>query len=181
MRSIVLTLAVVLCGPVAAKDWRVDPGQGRLRFEGTAQGEVFQGEFRKFTPRVALEPGNPGSARIEVDVDVASADTQNKERDDALATPQFFGFDKFPKARFRTLSCRAGKGADAYDCEAELTIRDKTRKLRFPFTFTESGGQATLKSSLELNRMDYDIGTGEWADAEELAHRVKVTVELKLK
>jgi hypothetical protein len=29
--------------------------------------------------------------------------------------------------------------------------------------------------------MDYDIGTGEWEDADTLAHQVKVTVELKLK
>ena len=181
VRMFSVLLAILLSGPIAAKDWRMEPGQGHLRFEGKAQGEAFQGEFKKFTPRVALEPGKPESARVEVDVDVASADTQNKERDDALATPQFFAFDKFPKARFRTLSCKAGKGSDAYDCEAELTIRDKTRRLRFPFTFTESGGQATLASTVELDRMDYDIGTGEWEDADTLAHQVKVTVELKLK
>ena len=181
IRACAMATMLLLSGTVAARDWRMEPGQGHLRFEGTAQGEAFQGEFKTFAPRVALEPGKPESVRIEVDVDVASADSRNKERDDALATPEFFGFDKFPKARFRTLSCRAGKSADAYDCEAELTIRDKTRKLRFPFTFKESGGQATLASRIELNRTDYDIGTGEWADAETLAHQVKVTVELKLR
>ena len=181
MRSIVLVAALLACSPLFAKDWQADSASSHLRFAGTAQGETFQGEFKRFAPKVALEPGKPESVRIEVEVEVASADTQNKERDDALATPAFFAFDKFPKARFRTLSCQAGKAAGAYDCEAELTIRDKTRKLRFPFTFAEGGGGATLKAEVALNRMDYDIGTGEWADAGTLAHEVKVSVELKLR
>ena len=174
-------LALALAPCAAAKDWTMDPAASHLRFSGTAQDEPFRGEFKRFAPRIALEPGKPESVKIDVEIDVASVDTQNKERDDALATAAFFGFDKFPKARFRTLSCKAGKSADAYDCEAELTIRDKTRKLRFPFTLAQDGGGATLKSEVGLNRMDYDIGTGEWADAGTLAHEVKVTVELKLR
>ena len=181
MRSIICALALLAMAPIQAKDWQADAGASHLRFAGTVQDEAFQGEFKRYTAKVALEPGKPESVRIEVEIDVASADTQNKERDDALATPQFFGFDKFPKARFRTLSCKAGKSADAYECEAELTIRDKTRKLAFPFTFAENGGQATLKSEVQLKRLDYDIGTGEWADTGTLANEVSVSVELKLR
>ena len=181
MRGIVCVLVLLAAAPIQAKDWQADAGASHLRFAGTAQGEAFQGVFKRYTAKVALDPGKPESVRIEVEIDVTSADTQNKERDDALATPQFFGFDKFPKARFHTLTCKAGKSADAYECEAELTIRDKTRKLAFPFTFAESGGQATLKSEVKLKRLDYDIGTGEWADTGTLANEVKVTVDLKLK
>jgi polyisoprenoid-binding protein YceI len=181
LRVLATTLLLLCTAPLAAKDWQLDPAASHLRFAGTAQGEAFKGEFRRFKPTIALEPGKPESARIEVEVDVASADTQNKERDDALATPEFFAFDKFPKARFRTLSCKAGAGKDAYACDAELTIRDKTRKLAFPFTFSESDGKASLKSEIKLDRMAYDIGTGEWADTATLAHEVGVSVELTLK
>ena len=174
-------LAMLLATPLAARDWQVDAGASHLRFTATAQGESFQGEFKRYTPTVALDPGKPESVKIAAEVDVTSVDTRNKERDDALATAEFFGFDRFPKARFRTTSCKAGSGAGAYDCEAELTIRDKTRKLRFPFTFGDSGGAATLKAEATLKRLDYDVGTGEWADTETVANEVKVSVELKLR
>jgi polyisoprenoid-binding protein YceI len=180
-RALLTILALLCAAPLGARDWQMDAARSHLRFSGTTQGEAFKGEFRRFKPTIALEPGKPESVRIEVEIEVASADTQNKERDDVLATPEFFGFDKFPKARFRTLSCKAGAGKDAYACDAELTIRDKTRKLAFPFTFSEAGGKATLKSEIKLDRMAYDIGTGDWADAATLAHEVGVSVELTLK
>jgi polyisoprenoid-binding protein YceI len=181
MRVTTAMLAMLLATPLAARDWQVDAGASRLRFTGTAQGESFQGEFKRFTPTVALEPGKPESAKIGVEVDVTSVDTRNKERDDALATAEFFGFDRFPKARFRTTSCKAGKAAGAYLCEAELTIRDKTRKLAFPFTFREADGQATLEARVTLKRLDYDVGTGEWAETDTVANEVEVDVQLKLR
>ena len=181
MKRTLMMACLLTASPLAAKDWQTDAAASHLRFEGTAQGEKFQGEFKRYAPSISLEPGKPESVRIEATIDTGSLDTQNKERDDALATPEFFAFDKFPKARFKTLACKTGADRNSYDCEAELTIRDKTRKLRFPFTFRQDGDRATLDAEVVLNRMDYDIGTGEWADAGTLAHEVKVTLSLKLK
>jgi polyisoprenoid-binding protein YceI len=181
MRVTTAMIAMLLATPLAARDWQVDAGASHLRFTGTAQGDAFQGEFKRFTPTIALEPGKPESASIAVEVDVASVDTRNKERDDALATAEVFGFDRFPKAHFRTTSCKAGGNAGAYLCEAELTIRDKTHKLAFPFTFRAADGQATLEARVPLKRLDYDVGTGEWADTETVANEVEVNVQLKLR
>ena len=106
---------------------------------------------------------------------------REQERDDALATPEFFSFAKYPKAHFRTLSCKAGAGAGRIDCDAELTIRDKTRKLAFPLTFAESGGKATLKAEVTLDRMQYGVGaSGDWTDEHTVGHQVKVNVDLTL-
>ena len=163
-----------------AKDWQTDAKSSHLRFSGTQQGESFSGEFTRFTAKVALDAAKPADTRIEAEIDVASANTKNAERDETLATPDFFWAAKFPKAKFRTLSCKSGE-AGKYDCEAELTIRDKTRKIAFPFAFAESGGGATLKAEVTLDRTQFDVGTGEWADDGTVAHQVKVGVELSLK
>jgi polyisoprenoid-binding protein YceI len=173
---------ILLAAPLAsaAKDWQPDAKSSHLRFSGTQQGEAFGGEFTRFTAKVALDPGKPADTRIEAEIDVVSANTKNAERDETLATPDFFWAAKFPKAKFRTLSCKAG-GAGKYDCEAELTIRDKTRKIAFPFTFAEAGGGATLKAEVTLDRTQFDVGTGEWADDGTIAHQVKVSVDLSLK
>ena len=173
-------LALAFASAASAKDWTLDAKASHLKFAGSQQGEPFTGEFGRFTPKIALDPAKPAETKIDVEIDLASANSNNKERDDTLATPDFFWTAKYPKAHFRTLSCKAA-APGKFDCDAELTIRDKTRKLAFPFTFTESSGKATLKSEVELDRTQYDVGTGDWADDGTVAHKVKVSVDLTLK
>jgi polyisoprenoid-binding protein YceI len=181
VRTTLFFALALAAGCAAARDWQMDAGASHLRFAGTAQGEAFKGEFKRFTPKLSLDADQPEATKIEVEIDVTSAGSQNKERDDTLASEDFFWYAKFPKAKFRTTSCKAGSGKSAIQCEAELTIRDKTKKLEFPFTFSASGDKATLKAEVKLNRLDYGIGGGDWADESVVAHEVRVTVDLALK
>lgn len=171
-------LTVLLALPLAAVagEYTVDAGASRLSFEGSAQGEAFAGRFARFTATVAIDAT---TAAITADIDVASVDTQNAERDETLATSEFFDFAKFPKATFRTKTCRAA-GAGKFECDAELTIRDKARPVAFPFAFAESGGKATLDATVTLDRTQFDVGTGDWAGEDAVAHAVTVTVHLVL-
>lgn len=189
-----LALAVLLAaGAAQAEPWTVDAANSSLAFSGRYEGEPFDGRFRRFTPTVAVDATDPARTRIVVDVDMTSVDTADEDRDGTLRTPDFFWYDKYPTARFETTACRAAAGATAgaaaaadaatarrFVCAARLTIRDKTKTLDFPFTWTESGGTATLAASVTLNRLDYDVGTGDWADDALIAHDVVVTTRLAL-
>ena len=180
--KLVLTAALLLtASTVHAKDWTLDAKASHLRFSTTQQDEPFTGEFAKFTPKIALDAAQPADTKIDVEIDLGSANTKSSERDETLKGDDFFWTSKYPKAHFRTLSCKAGAGAGKIDCDAELTIRDKTRKLAFPLTFTESGGKATLKAEVTLDRMQYGVGaSGDWTDEHTVGHQVKVAVDLTL-
>jgi len=181
MRLVLIAVLLFAAPLVVAKDWTLDAKASHLRFSTTQQDEPFTGELRKFTPKIALDPAKPAETSIDVEIDLASANTKSSERDDTLKGDDFFATSKYPKAHFRTLSCKAGAGAGKIDCDAELTIRDKTRKLAFPLTFAESGGKATLKAEVTLDRMQYGVGaSGDWADEHTAGHQVKVTVDLTL-
>lgn len=179
MRLALAVVALAFSFAAQSKDWSLDAKASHLKFSGSQQGESFSGEFTRFAPRIALDPAKPAETKIEVEIDLGSANSRNKERDDTLATPDFFWTAKYPKAHFRTLACKSA-APGRYECDAELTIRDKTRKLAFPFTFAESGGKATLKAEVELDRTQYDVGTGDWADDGTVGHKVKVGVDLTL-
>ena len=181
--KLVLTAVALLtvASAASAKDWTLDAKASHLRFSSTQQDEPFTGEFARFTPKIAVDAAKPAEAKIDVEVDLASANTKSAERDETLKGDDFFWTSKYPKAHFRTLSCKAGASAGKFECDAELTIRDKTRKLPFPFTFAESGGKATLKADVTLDRMQYGVGaSGDWGDEHTVGHQVKVSVDLTL-
>lgn len=162
----------------SAASWTVAPGS-RLDFHGTYQGESFDGTFKAFTATLDIDAAKPEATAIDVSIDLASVDTQNQERDETLATSDFFDTKKFPKASFKATNCKSA-GAGRIACDGTLTIRDQTKPVPFPFTWTETGGQATLVAKVPLDRTAFGVGGGDWADPETIAHEVVVDVNLKL-
>ena len=179
MRPLLLA-ALLFAGPAAAVDYAVVPDKSVLRFIADYEGEPFEGGFGRFTATVSVDPANAANTRITADIDVASANTENEERDQTLATAEFFDTAKFPKAAFRTTACRGS--APSFTCDAELTIRDRTQKLAFPFTLTpHADGSTRLEADVVLKRLAFDVGTGDWADTALIGDDVKVHVDLTLK
>ena len=192
MKRIALILLACATGTAHAATWTVDPAASTLVFRGKYEGEPFQGRFRKFgVSTLAFDAKDPAQIKIVVDVDMASVDTGNEDRDGTLRTPDFLWWEKYPKARFETTACRAGAtvaGArelattQHFTCAAKLTIREKTQAFDFPFTWTTNAdGTATLAAKVTLDRTQYGVGRGDWADDALIAHAVDVTTKLKLK
>lgn len=173
-----LALAALLVSPSAfAADYAMRAGT--LKFSGQQQGEAFEGRFDAFTPTIRFDADQLATSTLDVSIDLASADTQNSERDDALKGSDFFAIADFPKARFVTKSIRA-VDATHFEADAALTIRDQTVTLKFPFTFEPNADGARLKAKVTLDRLAFGIGTGDWADEGMIGHKVDVNVDLSL-
>ncbi len=164
-----------------AAEWRTQPQASRLEFAGTSQGSEFKGRFKRFTPHVRFDPTNPAAGAFDVAIELASATTGNTERDEALPTQDFFWVGKFPRARFVANACKALQSPGKFSCQATLTLRGKTRKLVFPVAWSGDKGKARLTSRVELDRLDFGVGAGDWADAATIGHTVTVTVDLDLR
>jgi cytochrome b561 len=176
-----LLILCTLCTQAWAGAWTLDPTHSTLRFRATQQGEAFEGGFGRFDTQINFDASTPDAISIGATIDTASVSTENAERDSAIIMPEWFHVERFPQARFRTLGCVA-KSATAYDCKAELTLRDRTQPLTFPFAWTTAAdGTAVLKASVTLNRLDYDVGGGDWADPESVGLAVEVLVDLHLR
>lgn len=161
-----------------AQAWTPD-GEALLAFRGSYQGEAFEGRFARFAPQVRLDPDDLAGSGIEVDIELASAATGVEDYDSTMQSAEFFDSARFPTARFVARNLRAqGEG---YLADAELTLRDRTVPLAFPFTFAIDGERAVLAAQVVLKRLDFDVGTGEWADTALIANEVEVRVELPLR
>ncbi len=179
VKLLAATMALLVNGQVVAANW-VQQAGSTLRFSGEQQGEVFEGGFGRFDATIQFDPAALAAARFDVSIDIGSADTANSERDETMLGADFFDSKHFPKAEFTAQNFRE-IAPGRFEADASLRIRDRTVALKFPFDWISSAEGAQLRAKVELDRLAFGIGTGEWEDADTIGHKVTVTVSLKLK
>lgn len=163
----------------AAQTWQVDPAHSTLTFTNTYQNVEYTGQFRRFTAAIDYAPADLAHAKFDVTVDIASLDTRNSERDHTALGIDFFDATKFPSAHFVTTAFhKAANGVVLAD--GTLTLRGVTRPVTLTVKFVPHGGNATLDVTAQLKRLDFGIGTGQWADPSMIGNGVTVHGHLLL-
>ncbi len=177
--SCAVLVAVAVASPVqAAPAYTVVPAQSSLSFVGTQQGEKFTGVIRDFDARIAYAADDLAHSALDVTIRLKSIDSKSPDRDQALATSDWFDFAKFPTATFRTVAIRSTPAGPVGD--ADLTIKGHTKRIAFPFSWKAAGTGATLDARVTLDRLDFGLGGGEWADESTVGYKVEVVVHLTL-
>lgn len=168
---------------LGATRYSVDAAKSTLGFTASQTGAEFDGHFGKFTAQIVFSPDDLAGSRFDVLVDTRSVDTQDDDRDTALRGSDLFHVEKYPQAHFVSTAF-ARKAAGAYEAQGKLTIRDVTREIRVPFTLmnVREGGRdaAWLKGAVQLKRLDFGVGQGEWQDTTWVANEVTVKFTLHL-
>ena len=177
LASLHLPAAARAAGPVAA--YVADPQQSRLEFTGVQAGADFKAAFHKFSAAVDFSPDALANSRIEVQIDLNSVDSMDKDRDSTIRGPDIFDVAHWPTAHYLTRSF--AKTAAGYSAVGALTLRGVTKDVPIDFQFTQVGTGAKLVGSAKLKRLDFGAGQGDWKSTEEVADAVKVSFSLQLK
>lgn len=149
-----------------------------LSFSGSFQDEPFSGSFTKFTPQIRFNPKNLKQSRFDVTIDLASVNSLNVERDDALKSPDFFDIKKTPRARF-TATQFQDLGKDRYVAKGQLNLHGISKPVNLQFSWQQTK-MAVLTGEAVVNRLDFNVGLGDWKDTSLLPNAVKVTTKLNL-
>jgi polyisoprenoid-binding protein YceI len=163
-----LLILVLGCGAHAAladECYAVDPARGSVKFELRQAGAPFRGAFRRFGGELCLTQERV--TRIAVWLEPASVDTGLPEIDAALKDREFFDVRSHPRIAFTG----AGERGVA---RGTLEIRDRRRDVGIPFQLAGHGAIRTVSGSLTIDRLAYDVGTGEWSDTRWLGAEVRV-------
>ncbi|MGN6314531.1 MAG: YceI family protein [Rhodanobacteraceae bacterium] len=176
-----LVLALLMSLPVVAfaRAWRVDAAHSSLGFTGTYQGEQFEGRFKRFDAKISYDPADLAQSRFDVTVDIASVDTANTERDQALPGKAFFDIAQFPRAHFVTARFRKGANGGML-ADGVLSLRGASKPVTLVVKFAPQANGATLDVSTTLKRLDFGIGSGDWADTSMIGNEVTVHGHLVL-
>lgn len=162
-----------------AADWNVDTTASILTYSSKAEGEGFTGHFKQFTPVIRFDPADLAGSRFEVTIDLASADSQNTDRDDTLQGKDFFSTKQFPQATYTAAAFR-DLGDGQFAADGTLSLRGVEKPVTLEFAWSQDGDAATLNGKAQVNRLDFNVGGGDWADASTIAHEVDIATTLKL-
>lgn len=155
--------------------WTVEAGT--LGIEVKQLGSTVTGEFDAWTADITFtNPQDNGPAgHVSVVIDIASL-TLGSVTAQAMG-PDYFDSAAFPDAVFEADLQKRDTG---YVAEGTLRIRDKTLPVSMPFTLALSGDTADMTATLEVNRLDFDIGLGV-KDEASLGFGVLIKVDLAAK
>jgi polyisoprenoid-binding protein YceI len=97
-----------------------------------------RGHFGKWTSTLVYDPADPTKSNVTAQIDAASIDTGEAQRDGHLRTADFLNTEKFPAITFKSKRVeRAGEGR--YKVIGDLTIRDATHEVTLDVEQTGSG------------------------------------------
>ncbi len=166
----------------------VDPARSTLEFEFRQAGASSKGRFTRFQAALAWPAAGaiaPGAAALVVDIDTASIDTADQDRDLTLRGAELFAVERFPTARFEATGWAPAAAVATWTVNGRLRIRDRTRPISFPLTlrFETAAGQrvATLRGETRLRRLEFGIGQGEWQSTEWVGDEVTVRWNLRMR
>ena len=153
-------------------------GASKLEFTGTQAGAEFTGTFHEYAASVEFDPNALEGARIDVQIQLASVDTKDKDRDKTIRGPDIFDTAHFPIAHYVTRSI--AKSGNGYTAIGALTLRGVTKEVPITFQFIPSSGSAKLAGSAQLKRLEFGAGQGDWKSTEWVADAVKISFALVL-
>jgi hypothetical protein len=138
----------------------VDPSHSRVGFSVRhVMISKVRGAFNTYTGTGSVKKG---VAALQVEIDVASIDTRNADRDGHLASADFFDVATYPKITFTSTSVK-DKGSDKVIVVGDLTIRDVTEsitlELEYSGTATDPYGNVRFgfEGETEINRKDFGL------------------------
>ena len=138
---------------MATKHWELDPAHSDIQFKiRHLVISTITGSFKVFSGRmVTAEHDNFDSSFFTFSIDVYSIDTNNRDRDEHLKSPDFFNADAFPTMDFRSTHFRSEEG-DNYKMDGELIVKGITKNVTLDVLF---GGQ--LKDGFGISRAGFEI------------------------
>ena len=163
----------------AAAGYSADPALSRLEFTGVQAGAEFKGVFHKFTANVDFAPDALASSHIDVQIDMNSVDTMDKDRDSTIRGKDVFDVAHNPTAHYVTKTIT--KTAAGFAAVGALTMHGVTKDVPLELQFSPGAAGAKLSGSAKLNRLDFGVGQGDWKSTETIGDAVKVNFSLVLK
>ena len=175
-----LAFALALLTPFAANagTWHADGKASTLAFSGIYQGDAFDGHFKSFDAAIAFDPAQLATSRFDVKINLTSADTANSERDDALHGRDFFDTAHSPVATYAATRFRS-LGGNRYAADGTLSLHGISKPITLTFAWA-AGATPALVGDAVVNRLDFKVGGGEWADISVIGNPIKVHTSLKL-
>jgi polyisoprenoid-binding protein YceI len=146
---------------------------------------TVRGQFKSYRGEVRLDPKDFARSTFSGEIDVASIDTGNADRDQHLRTNDFFDAEKFPKITFKSTKIEP-KGENEFVVSGDITIRGVTKPIALDVEYLGTSKNPYGKTVAgigvrgTINRKDFGVSFNAVLEAGGVAVSEKVKLEVDI-
>ncbi|GAB79249.1 Polyisoprenoid-binding protein YceI [Austwickia chelonae] len=168
-----------------AGTYTIDPAHSRIGFVARhAMITKVRGSFDEFTGS-ATTGAELSDASVRIDIQVASIDTRNADRDGHLRTGDFFDVEQFPVITFASTDLAAADES-TLRVTGDLTIKGVTRSVTIDFDYAGAAQdpfgneRIGFEGSTVINRKDYGLSWNAALETGGVLVSEKITLEFEI-
>lgn len=180
----VAALFLLGSGAFASTEYTIDSAHSEVGFSVThLMISKVRGRFNKFEGKFNFDEAKKELSNVDVKIDVASVDTNEKKRDEHLTSGDFFDAKEFPTMTFKTEKVeKIGKKSKLI---GTLTIHGKSQKVTLDVEYKGSivdpmgNNKVGFAATGKINRKDFGINWNKSLDKGGVALGDEVTITIE--
>jgi len=160
--ALLLAFGLNLSGFAIADTHKIDPAHSNLGFKIRHLLAKSTGKFKTYSGEFDYDASKVKDAKFNLEIDAASIDTDNADRDKHLRSEDFFDTAKHPKITFKSTKVDP-VGKDGMKITGDLTMRGVTKPVTIEAKYLGENvdpwgnAKAGWEGNLKLNRKDWGI------------------------
>ena len=142
--------------------YSIDKAHSEVTFQVRHLLTRVRGRFSDFNGTIEFDEENPERSLVDVAVQAASIDTNERDRDAHLRSADFFDVEKIPVLTFRSTDIQH-KAGDRFAVTGDLTIHGVTRSVSFDVLFLGKAKdpwgneRIAFEAGTTVNRKDFGL------------------------
>ncbi len=146
----------------ATTTYNLDNAHSEVTFQVRYLLTRVRGRFADFAGAIEYNETDPEHSVVNVTIQTASIDTNERDRDAHLRAPDFFDVERFPTLTFCSQAIRRRSGSE-FELMGQLTIHGVTRSVTFDVTHLGKAkdpwgnDRIAFEADATINRKDYGL------------------------
>ncbi len=160
MIKIFLLFTCFISGVVCAQKYTPTDDGSKIHFTIKNFGIKTGGELGNIKGEIYFFTTDLSACRFNVTVDASTVDTDNESRDSHLKESEYFDAEKFPLISITSTKIDKTNKTESgfYYFTGNLTIRDSTKLVSFPFHVEKVNDSWLFTGEFEIDRLDFGVG-----------------------
>jgi polyisoprenoid-binding protein YceI len=171
--NILLAFAFISLAAAAATSWT--PTTGSVVFHIKNAGITVDGKFSGLAASIRFDENDLANSSIYASVKSTTLNTGMDKRDEHLRKAEYFNVANHPKIEMRSTSFT--KNDNGYTGMFDITIKGTTKNVSMPFTFVKSVSTGKFSGSMQLDRLDFNVGESGFILSDDV--RLEITLKVK--
>ncbi len=173
-QAVLYFISLFLIFTLAAQNYTpIDTGS-KVKFIIKNFGINTAGTLEGLSGNIVFDQNNLFIAEFNVSVEAKTIDTDINARDNHIRKDEYLDVEKYPRISFRSTKVTKTNMPEYLYVFGNLTIKDVTQEVKFPFTVTAKDGGYLFEGEFKINRRDFGVGGRSFSLSDELKVELSV-------